>query len=702
MKSKKSSRKLSAKDVQADHKALLANEEMLQVLIKERCFTLKEIKKRKIGWIEQDGFSWYSFPVQKKHGSYAFKKLKRPPKAPKTQQKGMVYPKNSQSTLYPLDSYDPEEDRIILCAGEPDTIAARSIGLPAICGTAGEQTFKEEWVEFLKKGIPSKKLFVFLDNDETGKKATDKLCQDFSRHCFEWEIYLVKWPDGFPEKGDVTDFIRQYEGKDVATALLELTERYSPPSRQDQLKESLRRSGSEKTILPLQAFHEGVGYYSVPLMQEGQPELFTITSKRECFPCNQEEFLKKGLRVLRFPLNDQRMRWPQEQLLDFLDGAEAFSIGDIHHLITEKLKEYAEIKDSRYYDCIALWILATYFYQFFHSFPYLHIYGIYKSGKTKMLQIGVLLSFNGELLTNPTVAALVRLIHNNGVTCGIDEAERLENARDETTAVLQEILRVGYKRGGSMPRCEKSEDGQQQVICYDTYSPKILTGTEPLDKALASRCIQLLMLRSRNPKVANKEINFSSLEWPELRGLIYPAALCAFDEVQSTLATITLEELVGREAEIWRPLLVVAKAADKSGALFERMYAFALEIQQKIHAEEEDWAIPKFIQCLMDQLPQDDFITVENLADGLVKFDDEFHWLNEPKYKISGRRWINKTLTQLGLWNGPATLRSIQGEKKRGYELKRAKIIEAADRYGVSDEPSESVTSVTNPEEEPP
>ncbi len=689
--------KLTPNDVHADHEALLKNEKMLAHLSTERHFNAETIKVLQIGWVEHGGFEWFSFPIFDEHGECKFKKLKKPPTGPTLQDKGMVYPSGRKAMLYPLQLFDEAAEDILIGEGEPDIVAARSIGLHAFCGTAGAKTFDREWLSLLKRG-KVRRCYLCMDHDETGRAATVMLIELLLECCPEWEISIVAGPQGFPEKGDLTDFLRQHAGENPAGALLGLSRRYLPPSPQERLRSELREYSS-RHILPVQAFHDGIAYYTVALERRGETSLYTITSKREIFPCTPDAFAERKLSVLRLPLLDTS-RWTQTKLLDYLEGAEPMSLGDLFNVLNEMvLKAYVDLPDPRFYACITLWIIATYFCRIFHAFPYLHLYGEFHSGKTKVLQIAVLLSFNGEMLTSTTAAALVRLIHFNGATCGIDEAEKLENDRDEAAATLLQILRCGYKKGATVPRCEESDSGFK-VVRYDPYSPKVIAGTKPLEGALSSRCIQVLMLRSKNHQVANREVNVGSTDWSDYRSLLYAAALSSCQDVHTALSETEMGEVIGRDAEIWRPLLVVAKVVDPSGELFQEMLTLAKETQALRQQEDEDTATPKVIVCLHELLKgkECDFLPAETIFEALLACDEEFGWLNDPKFKHSRGRWLNRTLKKINLWRGPARLKSVYGEKKKGYDLEAAKLREIADRYSIplATTPSEAVTTVTD------
>ena len=694
--------KLTAADLESDHAALLADEVRLKYLTDVRGFTLETIKQYKLGLAFHYEWLWYSIPVFDLHKNCVFKKLKRLPDDEENPDKGMVYPGGRSAQMYPMQFFEPKRATIILCEGEPDTIIARQIGLNAYCGTAGADTFDEEWLGILKRFPEVVDLYLMYDNDDAGKRGMSTALLLLATRFPKWRLYSIAWPDDFKTvKGDVTDFVHSYKGDDVAGELLTLCKRYIPPTPEDLLKESLRKSGDQRAITPLQAYIDGVAYYTVTLLGEEGLGLYTVTSKRECFPCTEDEWKRRGFRIARMPIVSEQIRWNQQQLLDYLDGAETLSLGDVFDLIVEKLSHYIDLPDERNYQCIALWVLATYFYLTFHAFPYLHVFGVFQSGKTKIVQIAVLLGFNGLMTTNTTAAALFRLVHNNGSVCGLDEADSLDKAKDDVSAAILQILRTGYKRGGSIPRCETVAD-QIVVVGYDPYSPKAIAGTKPLEMALHSRCIPLLMLRSKNAKVANREVSVDSSEWTDLRGLIYPAALQAFGLVQEKLHGFQTTDLSARQAEIWRPILVLAQVVDPSGELDKSIRTLAIEIEKRRQIDNNDDTQAEFLRCIFEMLKgkTEEYIAAAEIFQALHNYADEFEWLLDEHKKGMRGKWLSNTLKRLDLWHGSAKVKSIAGTNQRCYLIKQAKIAEIAARLGISLAeslaPSESVATVSS------
>ncbi|MBI3332137.1 hypothetical protein HYZ99_04240 [Candidatus Peregrinibacteria bacterium] len=421
-----------------------------------------------------------------------------------------------------------------------------------------------------------------------------------------------------------------------------------------------------------------MAYFTVSVQEGQESKNYVVSSKKECFPCTTEELSRRGLSVSRLPPEGMQRRWDQRQLSIFLQGADVFSLADLQNFINVKLREYVELSDERHFHCLSLWIIATYYFRLFPAFPYLHITGEYQSGKTKVLQMLALLSFNGELLTSTSSpASVIRLVHANGTTCCLDEVEHLWNAQDEHSRSLQDVLRSGYKRGVSVFKCEPGKKkGQFDVVNYDPYSPKALGGIERLEQALASRCIQIVMLRSTNDVLLNKEVEIESNEWSDLRALLYPTALCSYPAVEEARRSLQVTDVIGREAELWRPLLTIAKATG-SQSLIDTIIALAKEVRDVRRSEDADSETQKILPCLYGML--------EGAENAILPVAD-----------------INEKLKRLGLCTKHSQTKHIEGKKKRCYEIKMSSVQEAAKRYSTSLISPEPVTSVTTEGEEPP
>ena len=95
---------------------------------------------------------------------------------------------------------DDSVEEIIWCEGETDRILSEQHGFPTACPTSGAGSWRPEWVNFFKN---KKKVYIAQDNDKAGADATAKICDKLYSVV---DVYVIQWPEDFPNKGDITDF----------------------------------------------------------------------------------------------------------------------------------------------------------------------------------------------------------------------------------------------------------------------------------------------------------------------------------------------------------------------------------------------------------------------------------------------------------------------------------------------------------------
>ncbi len=115
--------------------------------------------------------------------------------------------------LFPVDQMD--YDDVVLCGGEVKAVVgaqqlnARNIG--CVSGTAGEGA--KGWTIDLTKRFAGKRVWICMDIDEAGQKASDVLAT-ILRPVVRW-IGIIKLPldkDKYP-KGDLNDFVAKENGE---------------------------------------------------------------------------------------------------------------------------------------------------------------------------------------------------------------------------------------------------------------------------------------------------------------------------------------------------------------------------------------------------------------------------------------------------------------------------------------------------------
>jgi len=118
--------------------------------------------------------------------------------------------------LYNLERLD-DSHTIFICEGQHDVVALEYFLYQAkakdysIVGVPGADTFKPEWAEH----FADKKVFLAYDNDERGVAGQKKACDILRKHTRCRELHSITWPDSYPEKFDIRDYVIRSLGKNI-------------------------------------------------------------------------------------------------------------------------------------------------------------------------------------------------------------------------------------------------------------------------------------------------------------------------------------------------------------------------------------------------------------------------------------------------------------------------------------------------------
>ena len=127
--------------------------------------------------------------------------------------------KDVQLVLYNLPELIKAQD-VLYVEGEKDAEALKRLGFVATTNPMGAGKLPDQQEKHgILQPLKGKRVFIFPDNDEPGKKHAEQLATLV--HGKAKEIRIVELP-GVPEHGDVSDFIEK-EGEEAKTKLIELT-----------------------------------------------------------------------------------------------------------------------------------------------------------------------------------------------------------------------------------------------------------------------------------------------------------------------------------------------------------------------------------------------------------------------------------------------------------------------------------------------
>jgi hypothetical protein len=457
-------------------------------------------------------------------------------------------------------------------------------------------------------------------------------------------------------------------------------------------------------LTPAQDFIDNVAYITVSrnhfLDTKMIPINYVITSKREKFQLCSEELFKRGLYVDR-DINPVA-RWSINSQEEYLNGDADVNISDIFDEIYKAFIHYIDFGNEKTAKLMACWVIGTYYHRQFKTYPYIHFNGDMEAGKTKTATLIACLSFNGELTFNSTPPYIISAIHNNHSTCCVDEAERLKDNKEQDSQTVISMYNAGYKKGNFCGKREQiGTEGKWVNKQFEAYSPKVFASIKGLQASLASRCISITMYKSGNRDIQNREIDISDPVFQKIRDKLHQLLFDRHILVKVKYDSITDEEIFGREWELSKPILTIAKAIDDSNNsklnLYGEIRNNLLEIQKlKKEARIEETITPKLLLTLHEYLSsnsaRDKFYTVSELINALIDSGEEaFSWLSdENKYHGRGR-WLSNALRTAGVIEGKAIQKKIEGKNAKGFHIDLENIKKRLKNFEIEVESNEKI-----------
>jgi hypothetical protein len=183
---------LTETEVDIAHSNLLNSDTLQKMLFIKRGWTIETIKERKIGWYDERVY----IPIYDSDGILV--NIRKYDILHKSKDKFRGIQGYNQIRLYPVDSL--KHDKVVIFAGEPDTLLALQLNFPAITFTGGEGSFTEGLLTHFK----DKTVYICYDVDQKGKMAARLLSEKMMNYAKE--TYVINLPESvLPPKGDFTD-----------------------------------------------------------------------------------------------------------------------------------------------------------------------------------------------------------------------------------------------------------------------------------------------------------------------------------------------------------------------------------------------------------------------------------------------------------------------------------------------------------------
>lgn len=180
----------------------------------KRVISSSTATRYKIGFFQQR----YTLPVFNQTGHVINIRKWLPPDARNGNSAKIVSfaPGYGSIQLYPIDQLGAES--LILTEGELDALAVISSGFTAITVTGGADSWQDDFSQIIAES-GCRKIIICMDNDSAGQNGAIKRAQSLSDYGLK--VSVISWPKAFKVRGDVTDLLLEYNGKQNLKKLID-------------------------------------------------------------------------------------------------------------------------------------------------------------------------------------------------------------------------------------------------------------------------------------------------------------------------------------------------------------------------------------------------------------------------------------------------------------------------------------------------
>jgi len=386
-------------------------------------------------------------------------------------------------------------------------------------------------------------------------------------------------------------------------------------------------------------------------------------------------------------------RFSAKGITTFLEGNYQVRIPELFQKICGYVKRFVVFPDEAYVSYVALWIMGTCVFMIFRYYPYVWLNAEKQSGKTLLMEILSAITFNGDLIVNPTEAVIFRDISNNLICMFIDEVEELRRTDKDTYRAIISILNAEFSKAGVVKRVESNGDGRFTVKAHSCYSGKMFAGINEIDDVLQDRTVKIPLLRKKDEETVHRYKEASDiLELQKsIRDDLYIFALTYAKDIAELYHKEGLDGVEGvshlnnRELDIWEPIFLLANLVDaQSGSMdltgmMETLSKKSFDEKQSDNlAQNETYKILTVLKAMLEDispLSEDGDIQVFEAARvfDYFKNTEEFEWIE--KTNVLTRRFKKIKVK--------SDQKRIGGEKKRVYILNIKEFNDLCERFKI-------------------
>ncbi len=332
------------------------------------------------------------------------------------------------------------------------------------------------------------------------------------------------------------------------------------------------------------------------------------------------------------------------------------------------IRQYVVLSDAQA-DTVTLWVAHTHAFDAAEATPYLSVTSAEKkSGKTRLLEVLVLIVSRPWLTGRVTPAALYRRIHVEHPTLLLDESDSAFRSGEEYAESLRGILNTGHRQGGATTVCV-GQGANMTYGVFSTFSAKAIAGIGRLPDTVEDRAISIVLKRKApGEKAARFRWRTAGEEAAPLKERLEAWGSASVETLAEARPDIPLA-LDDRAADGWEVLLAIADAAGGDWSRRARAAALALSVGD---AREDESLGVLLLSNIRDIYTERgvDRLTCSALAKALVGLE-EAPWADIPgtRGKALDTRRLGWRLKRFQIKS--RTIRLEDGSTAKGYMVEQ-------------------------------
>jgi len=367
--------------------------------------------------------------------------------------------------------------------------------------------------------------------------------------------------------------------------------------------------------------------------------VLVFSPSRKAYLADKETLTKLGLQTY-LPPEVVNPRWSVESFKAWKQGwlNPKPTPRSVYWQLKKEFEYYLDCVEVGMYWYIPLWIMGTYFYQLFETYPRLGLTGTKESGKSKVLKFIYCTAFNAEWTMNISTSALFRTAQGTKGCLVCDEQESL--ADKERRTELRGLINASYEKGVYAKRTNKNTGKQER---YDVYVPIAIGSIQGFEDVLESRAVVFTMLRTADSEKANRQIEVNDPKWQKLRDQLHVLQMEEWKKVQSLYNEEQYPyELKGRDWQLWKPMFTLAYWIDDPHLLanLQNLAEKKTGYRQEKDQLESDELI--LLQALKENLMEDGWWRISD-----IKMWMEEAYGDEAPSRIQNTQYIIRLLRRL-------------------------------------------------------